>query len=93
MALTCAGLALGFWFMSITYLASPTSKVYGAPFCLQVPILSMGGRWLAGGVGRYMPLPLLADIGLGVAVCLLPVVALLFLRQRRAVRPQAGVEV
>ena len=92
MALTCAGLALGFWFMSITYLASPTSKVYGAPFCIAGADF-INGRWLAGGVGRYMPLPLRADIGLGVAVCLLPVVALLFLRQRRAVRPQAGVEV
>ena len=90
--LTCAGLALGCWLVSITYLASPTSKVYGAPFCIAGADF-IDGRWLAGGVGRYMPLPLLADIGLGVAVCLLPAAGLLIFRRRQAVRPVGRVEV
>ena len=83
--LTCAGLTLGVWFSSVRYLASSTSKVYGVPFCIAGADF-IDGRWLAGGVGRFMPLPMLADVSLGIAVCLSPITVCSFLHERRAAR-------
>ena len=76
-----AGVALGFWFVSITYLASPMSKVYGWPFGIAGADF-VGGRWLTGGIGRYMPLPFITDIALGLALCLLPLRIFCFVRER-----------
>jgi hypothetical protein len=61
-------------------------------YCALLAIGSIGLARLAGGVGRYMPLPVLADVGTGVAVCLLPVAVPLFFRWRHGARPVTGVE-
>ena len=78
------GLALGILFINVNYLASSTSKVYGIPFAIAGADF-IRDRWLAGGVGRFMPLPVLADLAAGVALCLLPLNVASRLRGRRMV--------
>jgi hypothetical protein len=73
----CAGIALGFRMMDVRYLVSPTARAYGAPFVVAGGDF-IDGRWLDGGVGRYMPFPFLADLAFGIAVCLVPLAILSF---------------
>jgi xanthosine utilization system XapX-like protein len=86
--LTFAGLAVGVCLLNVRSVASPTSRVYGVPFCIAGADF-VDGRWLMG-VGRFMPLALLTDVSLCVAVCLSPVAAGFVLRERRAARHQEG---
>jgi hypothetical protein len=75
--LCCAGIALGVRLICVTYLVSPTSRAHGFPFAIAGGEL-FGGRWVDGGVGRYMPFPFLADLAFGVVVCLAPFAVLSF---------------
>jgi hypothetical protein len=77
--LILAGMALGFRLTSIRHLVSPTSRVYGVPFHIAGGDF-IDGRWIDGGVGRGMPLPLLANLACGVAIFLFPFAALVFFR-------------
>ena len=81
-ALCCVGLLLGFRLMSVRYLVSPTGRAYGVPFVTAGGDF-IDGRWMDGGVGRYMPLPFLADLAFGIALCLLPLAAVSFVRARK----------
>jgi hypothetical protein len=70
-ALLLIGLALGFWFLTVRYMVSPVSRVYGVP----IPIAGgdlINGRWRDGGVSSIFWLALVADITSGVATCVLP---------------------
>jgi hypothetical protein len=80
-ALACAGLGLGLWFLSVRYLVSPTSRVYGVPFCVAGGDF-LQGRWSDGGVGRFLPLAFLADVSCGLSVCLLPLALASSMRRR-----------
>lgn len=82
--LIIVGIGLAFRLMSIRYLESPTSRAYGVPFAIAGGDF-FDGRWHDGGVGRYMPFPFLADLAVGVAVCLVPLAVLVVLRQRKTV--------
>ena len=73
--LTIAGMVLAFGLMNIRHLESPTSRAYGFPFVVAGGDF-INGRWLDGGVGLYMPLPVLAEIAFGVAVCVVPLAIL-----------------
>ena len=80
--LLVAGVSLGIYLLTTRHLVSPTRRAYGFPF----PIAGgdfINGRWLDGGVGRYFPLAALTDVTCGIAVGVLPVAVLSFLRQRR----------
>jgi hypothetical protein len=80
--LSCAGLGLGIWFLSIRQLVSPTSRVYGIPFCIAGGDF-LEGRWMDGGVGRFLFFAVLADIGCGLSLCLLPLAVGSFIHRRR----------
>jgi hypothetical protein len=82
LALTCCGFVLGAYLLNIRYLVSPTSRVYGFPFCIAGGDL-LGGRWLDGGVGRFLPLAVLANLASGIAACLLPVLLASFICVRK----------
>jgi len=69
------GVVLAFRLMAIRYLESPTSRAYGVPFVIAGGDF-IDGRWRDGGVGLYMPFPFLADLGFGIATCLLPLAIL-----------------
>lgn len=88
--LVCAGVGLGIRLMGATYLASPTERAHGYPFAIAGGEL-VNGRWVEGSVGRYMPLPVLADLSVGVAMCVAPLAVVAFLRvpRRRAVSEAA----
>ncbi len=82
--LSIVGIALGIRLVSLQYLSTPTLRLYGFPF----PIAggeSMNGKWRDGLVGN--PLAFIADVGGGVAGCLLPLLlAALAARRRRGAR-------
>ena len=80
--LTIAGVALAFRLMGIRYLETPTTRAYGVPFVIAGGDL-VNGKWADGGVGLYMPLPLLANIAFGVAVCIIPLSILLHFQSRK----------
>ncbi len=67
----CAGVGVGIVFLGIRRTYSPTARGWGVPF-----VIAGGeyfeGRWHDGGVSRYLYLALLADIGCGISLCLLP---------------------
>jgi hypothetical protein len=73
--LIIAGIALGFRLMGVRYLESPTARAYGVPFVTAGGDF-IDGHWRDGGVGLYMPLPALADLAFGVAVCVVPLAIL-----------------
>jgi hypothetical protein len=80
--LTIAGMALAFRLMAIRYLESSTSRAYGVPFVIAGGDFTYG-HWRDGGVGLYMPLPALADLAFGVAVCVIPLALLSVIRSRK----------
>jgi len=84
--LAIAGVALAFGLMNVRYLESPTARAYGAPFVIAGGDL-VNGRWVDGGVGLYMPLPFLANIAFGVAVCIIPLAILSHFYSRKIQEP------
>jgi hypothetical protein len=72
--LACAGVALGVCFLGVLRMFPPNGRGWGVPFLIAGGDF-FEGRWHDGGVGRFLPLALLADIGCGVALCLLPLAA------------------
>ena len=76
--LTIVGILLAFRLMGIRYLESPTERAYGIPFVIAGGELT-NGKWADGGVGLYMPLPLLANLAFGIAVCVLPLAVFSFI--------------
>lgn len=69
--LICVGVVVGFRLMNIQSVESPSARAYGVPFVIAGGEL-IDGHWRDGGVGRYMPLPLLADLAFGIAACVMP---------------------
>jgi hypothetical protein len=88
--LLIVGGALAPRLMGIRYLESPTSRAYGVPFVIAGGDF-IDGRWADGGVGLYMPLPALADLAVGVAVCVVPLAILSLFHSRKIQRGGAHV--
>jgi len=80
--LTIAGIVLAFRLMGIRYLVTPTERNYGVPFVIAGGLLN-NGKWEDGGVGLYMPLPLLANLAFGIAVCVLPLAVFSFIFRKK----------
>jgi len=78
--LTIVGMLLAFRLMGIRNLVTPTERAYGVPFVIAGGLLT-DGKWADGGVGLYMPLPFLANLAFGIAVCLLPLAVLSIFRK------------
>jgi hypothetical protein len=67
----CAGVALGLYFLGVLRMFPPNGRGWGVPFVIAGGDF-IEGRWHDGGVGRFQPLALLADLGCGIALGLLP---------------------
>ena len=81
---SCAGVALGIYLLEVLRMFPPNGRGWGVPFVIAGGDF-FDGRWHDGGVGRFLPLALLADLGCGVALSLLPLTAasVLFRRYRK----------
>ena len=73
------GIGVGICFLNVRYLVSPTARAYGVPFVIAGGDF-INGRWVDGGVGRFLYLAALTDIASGVALCVLPLAVISFLR-------------